>query len=81
MHDAGAANHIISWLPELQEQIKVYAAGPAKKLLQESAEGLPASDLNDCLADTKPLLGTSWASDIEQLFVSRYSYVTDSRCD
>ena len=69
MHDAGAANHIISWLPELQEQIKVYAAGPAKKLLQESGlKVYQASDLNDCLADTKLLIsGTSWASDIEQL--------------
>jgi len=74
-HDAGAANIIFSWLesavqlnPQSGKLIRIYALGPAKKLVNNfKIEIVPrSSSIEDALKDARVLLaGTGWATSTE----------------
>ena len=66
--DAGAANHIISWVKEFgHESIRVCVKGPALTLWEQAfPHENNNEDLNMVLADAGTLIsGTGWASSLE----------------
>lgn len=66
-HDAGAANHIVAWLQDIdRSQVVAYLDGPAILLWQQAYGAPPRLDLAETVASANTLLtGTGWASDLE----------------
>ncbi|MEH6447890.1 MAG: hypothetical protein V7765_04430 [Oleispira sp.] len=68
-HDAGAANHLFSWLKEsidTSSKFKVCAEGPSKKLFFDYFPELTTVSLSECIEFSDTVItGTGWASDLE----------------
>lgn len=74
-HDAGAANIILSWVesgiqfsPETAETIRIFALGPAKRLLNNFDIGTVrrCASLEEAMEGAQALLaGTGWATSLE----------------
>ena len=73
-HDAGAANHILSWVCETLENehkvesLKIYLEGPAKRLLKtfNHLDKYLSNNIHEVLENSNILIcGTGWQSNIE----------------
>jgi hypothetical protein len=66
-HDAGAANHIIAWLKNLENhQIHACVDGPARQLWSRTFPDLTVNSLPESLSKANLLIsGTGWQSNLE----------------
>lgn len=66
-HDAGAANHIIAWLKNVdRDHVHACLTGPALTLWRHAFSNTPLGELTDTVAKSRTLIsGTGWASSLE----------------
>lgn len=68
-HDAGSANHVMSWMKAdaLQNTLRIYFEGPARQLLESSGFcATPMDSISEALEGAQSLLvGTGWQSNVE----------------
>ena len=78
VHDAGSANHILSWLISTQNDdarvTRVFAAGPAKALFTAAGVDL-VGDVHGAAQDVYwVVVGTGWPNNFQQLLMKSCAY-------
>lgn len=73
VHDAGSANHILSWLTSTQNDdasvTRVFAAGPAKDLFTAAGVNLVGNVLGAAQDVNWVVVGTGWPNNLQQLLM------------
>lgn len=67
-HDAGSARLLFSWLTGLEEKVRFYVEGPAKRILIGNTDNNIIIDrsLEECIRNSDIVItGTGWTSDLE----------------
>jgi len=65
-HDAGGANHIISWLKDYNKKVRACMEGPAKIIWENSFPNNKLLSMNKALEDSKTLISGTGAGDLER---------------
>ena len=65
-HDAGGANHIISWLQDYNNKVRACMEGPAKIIWENSFPNNKLLSINEALENSKTLISGTGAGDLER---------------